>query len=64
MFNGDSKQILKCSVSYWMSWAEQVHTGFWWRNLKERNLLKDLGVDGRIILKYIRMGGHGLDSSS
>jgi hypothetical protein len=29
----------------------EVHTWFWWRDLGERNRLKDLGVDGRIILK-------------
>jgi hypothetical protein len=31
----------------------EVHTGFWWGNLKERDHLKDPGVDGRIILKWI-----------
>jgi hypothetical protein len=30
-----------------------VHAGFWWGNLRERDHLKDLGVDGRIILKWI-----------
>jgi hypothetical protein len=29
------------------------HTGFWWRNLSQRDHLKDLGVDGRVALKYI-----------
>jgi hypothetical protein len=29
----------------------KVHTKFWWGNLREREILKDLGVDGRIILK-------------
>jgi hypothetical protein len=28
----------------------EVHTGFWWGNLREGNHLEDPGVDGRIIL--------------
>jgi hypothetical protein len=31
----------------------EVHTGFLWRDLREREHLEDLGVDGRIILKGI-----------
>jgi len=27
--------------------------GFWWGNLKGRDHLEDLGVDGRIILRWI-----------
>jgi hypothetical protein len=28
----------------------EVHTGFWWRNLRERDNLENPGVDGRTIL--------------
>jgi hypothetical protein len=31
----------------------EVRTGFWWGNLKKGDYLKDTGVDGRIILKWI-----------
>jgi len=31
----------------------EVHTGFWWRNLRERDHLEDSGVDGMIILRWI-----------
>jgi hypothetical protein len=30
-----------------------VHTGFWWRDLREGDHLEDSGVDGRIILECI-----------
>jgi len=30
-----------------------VHTGFWCGNLRERNNLKDPGLDDSIILKWI-----------
>jgi hypothetical protein len=31
----------------------EVHKGFWWENLKEKGHLEGLGIDGRIILKWI-----------
>jgi hypothetical protein len=31
----------------------EVHTGFWWGDLRDGDHLEDPGVDGRIILKLI-----------
>jgi hypothetical protein len=31
----------------------EAYTGFWWGNLRERDHLEDLGVDGRITLRWI-----------
>jgi hypothetical protein len=31
----------------------EVHTVFWWGDLRERYHLEDIGVDGRIILIWI-----------
>ena len=30
-----------------------MHTGFYWGNLKEGDHLDELGIDGKIILKWI-----------
>jgi hypothetical protein len=42
---------------------ERCIQGIWCRNLRERDHLEDLGVDGKIILKQIfrRGWGHILD---
>ena len=31
----------------------EAYTGFWWRNLMERDHLEDSGVVGRIILRWV-----------
>jgi hypothetical protein len=39
---------------------------FFWGNVKEKDQLENLGVDGRIILKHLKeieLGGRGLDIS-
>jgi len=44
-------------------WHE-IYTGFWWKDLKERDHFVDLGIGGRVILKLIFKkwdGGHGPD---
>jgi hypothetical protein len=38
----------------WHVWKTgEVHTGFWWGDVFERDDFEDLGVDGRIILKWV-----------
>jgi hypothetical protein len=40
----------------WVGHVE-VHTKYWWRNLKERDNLEDLGVGGKV--KNIKMVVNG-----
>jgi len=40
----------------------EVHIGVWWGNMNEGVYLEDLGLDGRIILKWVfRKQYGGLD---
>jgi hypothetical protein len=39
--------------SMWHVWGRgEIHAGFWWENIKVRNRLEDLGVDGNLVLKW------------
>jgi len=38
---------------------KEMHTGFWWINLKKRENMQDLGVDISIILKLLMNTYHG-----
>ena len=35
------------------AYGGEMHTGFWWGNLREIDRLGDPGVDGSIILRWI-----------
>jgi hypothetical protein len=37
----------------WCLWRWSRHTGFWWKNIKERIHLDDIGLDGRTLLEWI-----------
>jgi hypothetical protein len=42
------KQINKNGWGMWHVWErEEIHTGFWWGNLKESDHLENLGVMGK-----------------
>jgi hypothetical protein len=38
-------------------YGEEVYTGFWWGNLRERDHLEDSGMDGRMYFQEPEWGG-------
>jgi len=40
--------------------GREVHAGFWWGNLRERDYLEDTGIDRRIILIGCLRSGMGV----
>jgi hypothetical protein len=47
----------------WRVWRYKgALAGFWWGNVRKRDNVEDLGVCGKIILKWVlnRIGGSGL----
>jgi hypothetical protein len=48
----------------WHAWGRGwLPTGFWWGSSKERNHLENLGVDDKLILKWIfKKSNVGMDS--
>jgi hypothetical protein len=45
--------ILRCAAHVARLGRGEACTGFWWRNLRERDHWGDSGVDGRIILRQM-----------
>jgi hypothetical protein len=33
---------------------KEVHTGFWWGNVRERDHVEDPGIDGRILCSLFK----------
>ena len=51
-------RVIKSRIMRWAGYVarmgrEEVYTGCWWENLRERDHLGDPGVDSRIILRWI-----------
>ena len=46
----------------WRTWGRgEAYTGFWWLNLRERDLSEDTGLDERLIVRwFFRKWGVGV----
>ena len=65
-FGGQIKKTEMSGACSTRGGREEMHTGFWWENLRERVHLQDLSVDGSIILKldfrrWVRVGVNWID---
>ena len=41
-------------MSKWHRWGKrEMHTGFWWGNMKGNDSLENINNDGRILLQFI-----------
>jgi hypothetical protein len=49
---GDQITEDKMGMACGMSGRTETHIGFWQGNLKERDHFKDLGIGGRVLLKW------------
>ena len=51
------------ACSTYAAGREDVRTGFWWGNERERGHLEGLGVDGKVILRWIfsNLDGEGMN---
>ena len=52
-FSGDRTKKNEWTVMWHVWGTGEVHTGCWSGDVRERHHLDDLGVDGRLILKFI-----------
>jgi L-alanine-DL-glutamate epimerase-like enolase superfamily enzyme len=56
MFSPDVMWVTRLKRTRWVGHVactaeREISTGFWWGNLRERDHLKDLGKEGKIILE-------------